>query len=78
MAFSFAVMAFSSAFSVTVNDDDMLKAVFTFVGYVLCTPVAIVYVAARLTLITLSFTSLKSLPFGAYQTVQWTTFVPHI
>ncbi|KAF7984840.1 hypothetical protein HWV62_10787 [Athelia sp. TMB] len=41
-------------------------------------PLALMYVAARLALIAISFTSLSMLPVAAYQTVQWTTFVPHI
>lgn len=40
--------------------------------------IASVYAAARLALIVVSFTSLSMLPVAAYQTVQWTTFVPHI
>ncbi|KAF7984846.1 hypothetical protein HWV62_10799 [Athelia sp. TMB] len=40
--------------------------------------VALIYAAARLALIVVSFTSLRMLPVAAYQTVQWTTFVPHI
>jgi len=36
------------------------------------------YVLARLTLLVLPFTSLRSLPHGALQTVAWTTFIPHI
>ncbi|KAF7974336.1 hypothetical protein HWV62_12392 [Athelia sp. TMB] len=39
---------------------------------------ALIYASARLALIVISFTSLSMLPFAAYQTVQWTTFVPHI
>lgn len=42
------------------------------------TLIGIFYVAARLILIILSFTSLRGLPFSAYQTVQWTTFIPHL
>ncbi|KAF7974346.1 hypothetical protein HWV62_12412 [Athelia sp. TMB] len=41
-------------------------------------PLASIYIAARIILILISFTSLRMLPAGAYQTVQWTTFVPHI
>ncbi|KAF7974348.1 hypothetical protein HWV62_12416 [Athelia sp. TMB] len=41
-------------------------------------PLASMYIAARIILILISFTSLRMLPAGAYQTVQWTTFVPHI
>ncbi|KAF7984873.1 hypothetical protein HWV62_10853 [Athelia sp. TMB] len=39
---------------------------------------ALIYAAARLVLIVISFTSLSMLPVAAYQSVQWTTFVPHI
>ncbi|KAF8892765.1 hypothetical protein CPB85DRAFT_1200416, partial [Mucidula mucida] len=35
------------------------------------------YVFARLSLVTLSFTALRDLPPSAYQTVQWTSFIPH-
>ncbi|KAI0062764.1 hypothetical protein BV25DRAFT_1915890 [Artomyces pyxidatus] len=37
----------------------------------------LVYVAARILLITLSFTTLRSLPYVAYESIQWTLFVPH-
>ncbi|KAF8588771.1 hypothetical protein K439DRAFT_1629357 [Ramaria rubella] len=36
------------------------------------------YVFARVTLLVLAFTSLQSLSLDAYQSVQWTTFIPHI
>ena len=36
------------------------------------------YVLARIVLLVLAFLSLKSLPPGAYRTVNWTTFIPHI
>ncbi|KAI0057726.1 hypothetical protein BV25DRAFT_1919910 [Artomyces pyxidatus] len=35
------------------------------------------YVAARMLLLTLSFTTLRALPPGAYQAVQWTLKIPH-
>ncbi|KAF7979531.1 hypothetical protein HWV62_42116 [Athelia sp. TMB] len=41
-------------------------------------PLALIYITARLALIVVSFTSLRMLPVAAFQTVQWTTFVPHI
>ncbi|KZP20616.1 hypothetical protein FIBSPDRAFT_954324 [Athelia psychrophila] len=44
-----------------------------FLLYVMYTLLCIVYVAARLILITLSFTSLRALPFGAYRTVHLPT-----
>lgn len=40
-------------------------------------PLISLYLLARLLLIALSFTTLRSLPFAAYQTIQ-TTFVPHV
>lgn len=41
-------------------------------------PCAVVYIAARLMLLVLAFSALRSLPGGAYQTVRWTNFIPHI
>ena len=45
---------------------------------VLYVPLTLIYITARIILILISFTSLRMLPAAAYQTVQWTTFVPHI
>ncbi|KAI0062785.1 hypothetical protein BV25DRAFT_1769140, partial [Artomyces pyxidatus] len=36
-----------------------------------------IYIAARLLLLALSFTTLRSLPYEAYQAVQWTLLIPH-
>ena len=36
------------------------------------------YPMCHLVLLVLPFTSLRSLPAEAYQTVQWTTFIPHV
>lgn len=41
-------------------------------------PCMVAYVVARVILLVVSFTSLRSLPFAAYQTVQWTILIPHI
>ena len=41
-------------------------------------PAFILYIIARAVTLVLAFTSLRGLPFGAYETVQWTTFIPHI
>ena len=38
----------------------------------------LIYVTARAALLVLAFMSLPSLPSGAYQTVDWTTHIPHI
>ena len=38
----------------------------------------ILYIIARAVTLVLAFTSLRDLPPGAYETVHWTTFIPHI
>ncbi|KAJ6460921.1 hypothetical protein C8R45DRAFT_1179533, partial [Mycena sanguinolenta] len=40
-------------------------------------PADLVYVVARLILITLAFTTLRALPPAAFVDVNWTTYVPH-
>ena len=37
-----------------------------------------VYIIARAVTLVLAFTSLRDLPPGAYETVHWTTFIPHV
>ncbi|KAF8188000.1 hypothetical protein BJ912DRAFT_851333 [Pholiota molesta] len=39
---------------------------------------AILYPIARIILLTLSLTALRSLPPGALRTIEWTTFIPHL
>ncbi|KDQ49501.1 hypothetical protein JAAARDRAFT_165572 [Jaapia argillacea MUCL 33604] len=39
---------------------------------------SIAYIVARITLLVLAFMSLRSIPPGAYETVVWTTFIPHL
>ena len=41
-------------------------------------PAGILYIIARAVTLVLAFTSLRDLPAGAYETVHWTTFIPHI
>jgi hypothetical protein len=38
----------------------------------------ILYLLARVALLVLAFMALRSLPHSALQTVQWTTFIPHV
>ena len=38
----------------------------------------ILYIIARAVTLVLAFTSLRDLPPGAYETVHWTTFIPHV
>ena len=39
---------------------------------------ALLYILARAITLILAFTSLRDLPPGAYETVHWTTFIPHV
>ena len=39
---------------------------------------SILYIIARAVTLVLAFTSLRGLPPGAYETVHWTTFIPHV
>ena len=41
-------------------------------------PAGILYILARTVTLALAFTSLRDLPSGAYKTVHWTTFIPHV
>ncbi|KAI0041627.1 hypothetical protein FA95DRAFT_673355 [Auriscalpium vulgare] len=41
-------------------------------------PFSIVYVLTRLVLFVLAFSTLRALPAAAYQSVQWTHFIPHL
>ena len=38
----------------------------------------LLYILARVITLVLAFTSLRNLPPGAYETVHWTTFIPHV
>ena len=38
----------------------------------------ILYIIARAVTLVLAFTSLRDLPHGAYETVYWATFIPHV
>ena len=41
-------------------------------------PAGIFYIVARVFTLALAFTSLRDLPHGAFDTVHWTTFIPHV
>ena len=47
---------------------------------VFCTApvIGILYIFARVITLVLAFVSLRDLPPGAYETVHWTTFIPHV
>lgn len=46
--------------------------------YMLGRCVAVPYIVCRLILLVLPFCALRSLPAGVYQTVPWTTYIPHV
>ncbi|KZP03664.1 hypothetical protein FIBSPDRAFT_844731 [Athelia psychrophila] len=39
---------------------------------------ALLYICARIILLVLSFTTLRHLPLSAFETIQWTTWIPHV
>ena len=41
-------------------------------------PAFILYILARVVTLVLALTSLRDLPPGAFDTVHWTTFIPHV
>ena len=41
-------------------------------------PAGILYILARAVTLVLAFISLRELPSGTYETVHWTTFIPHV
>ena len=41
-------------------------------------PAVLLYILARAITLVLAFTSLRGLPPGAYETIHWTTFIPHV
>ena len=54
---------------------------FNIVGFIVVfsnIPAGLLYIIARMITLALALTSLRELPPGAYQTVHWTTFIPHV
>ena len=41
-------------------------------------PAGLLYIIARAVTLVLALTSLRDLPLGAFDTVHWTTFIPHV
>ena len=41
-------------------------------------PAGVLYIIARVFTLVLALTSLRELPLGSYDTVHWTTFIPHV
>ena len=61
-------------FLATVRPGNVLEVCFYF--FILSG--GILYILARAVTLILAFTSLRDLPPGAYETVHWTTFIPHV
>ena len=57
-----------------LDNMDFGKTVLCFVPF----SAGILYILARAITLVLAFTSLRGLPPGAYETVHWTTFIPHV
>lgn len=72
--FTLFICAAMEGFAEWLSFPDWLIAFLTFLQP--CT--AVLYIIARLVLLTLAFTPLRALPAGAYETVAWTNFIPHI
>jgi hypothetical protein len=47
-------------------------------GIIVVVPSTMIYVLSRVALLVIALMSLRSLPPGAYETVHWTTFIPHV
>lgn len=56
----------------------ILLNVFVYLGVLLCFVAALVYPIARIILLILAITSLRSLPPSAFDTIDWVELVPHI
>ena len=48
------------------------------IAYFSILPVGLLYIIARVVTLVLALTSLRDLPPGAFDTVHWTTFIPHV
>lgn len=45
---------------------------------VMCGLVVMLYIGVRLFILTEAFAGLRALPLGAFEVVQWTTYIPHV
>ena len=67
----FIFWGFFLAFLVNDTDFGIADAISTI-------PPGTLYIIARTVTLVLAFTSLRDLPHGAFDTVHWTTFIPHV
>ena len=68
------MFVFSGFLGEIVHSDNVLEAG----SYVSFLFGGVLYILARAVTLILAFTSLRDLPPGAYETVHWTTFIPHV
>jgi hypothetical protein len=61
-----------------IVEEKMPVWLFMLLGFIIIIPSAILYVLSRVALLVIALMSLRSLPPGAYETVHWTTFIPHV
>ena len=59
-------------------DFDTASAIIGGITFLSVYPAGILYIVARVFTLALAFTSLRDLPHGAFDTVHWTTFIPHV
>ena len=64
-----------AAWLANINTDVKIIVVISFFSFF---PALILYIFARVFTLVLAFTSLRDLPHGAFDTVHWTTFIPHV
>ena len=60
------------------TDSRVIGAIFGVIGFFSIFAAGLLYILARVFTLALAFTSLRELPRGAFDTVHWTTFIPHI
>ena len=60
------------------SDFDTTANIIGDIGGISILPAFILYILARIFTLALALTSLRDLPPGAFDTVHWTTFIPHI
>ena len=76
-------LAFICLFFIVKLDSDncvifILTLILTIILFITIILLVFLYPVFRMLLLVLSLSTLRSLPPSAYQTVQWTTFLPHV
>ena len=69
--FGLVVVLMDKGFKIAVN-------IIGGIALILLSLAFILYILARVFTLALAFTSLRDLPHGAFDTVHWTTFLPHV